>query len=161
MEVPKKLISFLNEKSVNYGILHHAETFTAQTIAAAEHVKGRHHAKVVMVKSGGGHLMTVLPADSRLDLEQLEKITGKPVSLEREAEFRDLFADCAPGTMPPFGDLYGVPTYVDRSLTGEDYIVFEAGTHTDALKLRYSDYERTAKPRVENFAVKLHPAKRT
>ena len=161
MEIPKKLISYLNEKKVNYEVLHHAEAFTAQTIAAAEHVKGRHHAKVVMVKSGGQHLMTVLPADSRLDLEKLEKVTGKPASLESEAEFKDLFPDCAPGTMPPFGDLYGVPTYVDRSLTNQGHIVFEAGTHTDAIKLRYSDYERTAKPRIEDFAVRLHSVKQT
>jgi len=149
----------LNDKKVGYEILHHPEAFTAQTIAAAEHIKGRHHAKVVMVKSGGEHLMTVLPADSRVDLEKLEKVTGKSTSLESEAEFKDLFPDCAPGTMPPFGDLYGVPTYVDRNLASEDYIVFEAGTHTDAIRLAYSDYERAAKPRVEEFAVKLQSVK--
>jgi Ala-tRNA(Pro) deacylase len=159
MEIPNKLINYLNEKKISYEILHHPEAFTAQTIAAAEHVKGRHHAKVVMVKSGGEHLMTVLPADSRVDLEKLEKLTGKSTSLEREAEFKDLFPDCAPGTMPPFGDLYGVPTYVDRNLASEDYIVFEAGTHTDAIRLAYSDYERAAKPRVEAFAVKLQSVK--
>ncbi|HXM27222.1 MAG TPA: YbaK/EbsC family protein [Chthoniobacterales bacterium] len=159
MEIPNKLINYLNEKKIGYEILHHPEAFTAQTIAAAEHVKGRHHAKVVMVKSGGEHLMTVLPADSRVDLEKLEKLTGKSTSLEREAEFKDLFPDCAPGTMPPFGDLYGVQTYVDRNLASEDYIVFEAGTHTDAIRLAYSDYERAAKPRVEEFAVKLQSVK--
>lgn len=157
MGIPKKLISYLNEKKVAYEILHHPEAFTAQTIAAAEHVKGRHHAKVVVVKSGGRHLLTVLPADSRVDLEKLEKVTGKPVSLESEAEFKGLFPDCAPGTMPPFGDLYGVPTYVDRSLTKKVCIVFEAGTHTDAIKVSYSDYERTAKPRIEDFAVSSIP----
>jgi Ala-tRNA(Pro) deacylase len=159
MEIPRKLISYLNEKKVPYEILHHPEAYTAQTIAAAEHVKGRHHAKVVMVKSGGQHLMTVLPADSRLDLEKLEKLTGKPAALESEAEFKELFPDCAPGTMPPFGDLYGVPTYVDQSLTKEDYIVFEAGTHTDAIKLNYSDYERTAKPHIQEFAIKRQAVK--
>jgi Ala-tRNA(Pro) deacylase len=161
MEIPRKLISYLNEKKVPYEILHHPEAFTAQTIAAAEHVKGRHHAKVVMVKSDDKHLMTVLPADSRLDLEKLEKLTGKPAALESEAEFKNLFPDCAPGTMPPFGDLYGVPTYVDKSLTKEDYIVFEAGTHTDAIKLNYKDYERTAKPHVQEFAIKNHALRHT
>jgi Ala-tRNA(Pro) deacylase len=160
MEIPNKLISYLNDKKIGYEILHHPEAFTAQTIAAAEHIKGRHHAKVVMVKSGGEHLMAVLPADSRVDLEKLEKVTGKPTSLETEAEFKHLFPDCAPGTMPPFGDLYGIPTYVDRKLADEDYIVFEAGTHTDAIRLAYSDYEQAAKPRVEEFAVKLQSVKR-
>ena len=161
MEIPNKLISYLNEKKIGYEILHHPEAFTAQTVAAAEHVKGRHHAKVVMVKSGGQHVMTVLPADYRVDLEKLETLTGKPASLENEADFKELFPDCAPGTMPPFGDLYGLPTLVDRNLTKEDYIVFEAGTHTDAIRLNYSDYERAAKPRVEDFAVKLQSVKRS
>ena len=159
MEIPKKLINFLNENKVTYEILHHPEAFTAQTIAAAEHIKGRHHAKVVMAKSGNQHLMTVLAANQRIDLEKLEKIAGEPVSLESEKEFESLFPDCAPGAMPPFGVLYGLPTYLDKSLAEEDYIVFEAGTHTNAIKLSYSDYDRIAKPRVEDFAVKLHPLK--
>jgi Ala-tRNA(Pro) deacylase len=159
MEIPQKLINYLNEKKVNYEILHHPEAFTAQTVAAAEHVKGRHHAKVVMVRSGGEHLMTVLPADCRIDLEKLEKVTGNPTYLEGETDFKGLFPDCAPGTMPPFGDLYGLPTYMDKSLAEEDYIVFEAGTHTDAIRLNYTDYERTARPRVADFAVKLHSIK--
>src|SRR5438132_11164384 len=99
MEIPNKLINYLNEKEVGYEILHHPEAFTAQTIAAAEHIKGRHHAKVVMVKSGGEHLMTVLPADSRVDLEKLEKVTGNQPSLESESEFKDQFPICVPGTM--------------------------------------------------------------
>jgi Ala-tRNA(Pro) deacylase len=157
MEIPKRLIDLLNKNNVSYEILHHPEAFTAQTIAAVEHIKGRHHAKVVMAKSGSGHLMTVLAANQRIDLEKLENISGEPTSLETENDFMALFPDCAPGTMPPFGNLYGLPTYVDKTLAQEDYIVFEAGTHTDAIKLSYHDYERLAKPRVEDFAVKLHP----
>jgi Aminoacyl-tRNA editing domain len=82
-----------------YEILHHPEAFTVQTIAAAGHIKGRHHAKVVMVKSGGQHLMTVLPADHRADLQKLEKIAGEPASLETEEEFESLFPNCAKGAM--------------------------------------------------------------
>jgi Ala-tRNA(Pro) deacylase len=80
-----------------------------------------------------------------------------PVWIENEAEFKELFPDCLPGTMPPFGDLYGLPTYVDHRLTQEDYIVFEAGTHTHSIKISYADYERAAKPHIAEFAVKFHP----
>ena len=160
MPIPERLVTYLREKKVAFEVLHHQEAFTAQTIAAVEHIKGRHHAKVVMVKSGAEHLMMVLPADCRIDLEKLETLIGKPASLESEAEFKALFPDCAPGTMPPFGDLYGLPTYVDRSLTKEDFIVFEAGTHTDAIRLKYDDYERVANPLVEDFAIKLHAIKK-
>jgi Ala-tRNA(Pro) deacylase len=159
LKIPKRLVDCLKESKVDYEILHHPEAVTAQRIAQAEHVKGRHHAKVVMVKSGEQHLMTALPADHQIDLKKLKKILGKVVSLDKEAEFKSLFPDCAVGAMPPFGNLYGVPTYVDKSLSQEDYVVFEAGTHTDAIKLRYHDYEKVVKPRVEDFAIKVQPMK--
>jgi Ala-tRNA(Pro) deacylase len=159
LKIPKQLIDCLKENKVDYEILHHPEAVTAQRIAQAEHVKGRRHAKIVMVKSGEQHLMTVLPADHQIDLKKLKKAVGKAVSLDTEQEFKPLFPDCAVGAMPPFGNLYGVPTYVDKSLSQEEYIVFEAGTHTDAIKLSYRDYEKIAKPRVEDFAIKIHPMK--
>src|SRR5205809_8062003 len=159
MEIPKRLIDCLNENKVQYQILHHPEAVTAQRIAQAEHVKGRHHAKVVMVKSGDQHLMTVLPADHQIDLEKVEKAIGEAVSLGKEQEFTTLFSDCAIGAMPPFGNLYGLPTYVDQSLAEQDYIVFEAGTHTEAIKMSYRDYEKIVKPKVNDLAIKLQPMK--
>ena len=78
MKIPKQLIDCLNESKVRYEILHHPEAITAQRIAQAEHVKARHHAKVVMIKSGGEHLMAALPADHQIDLEKFAKAIGKP-----------------------------------------------------------------------------------
>jgi Ala-tRNA(Pro) deacylase len=159
MKIPKQLIDCLNENKVRYEILHHPEAVTAQRIAQAEHVKARHHAKVVMVKSGEQHLITVLPADHQIDLEKAAKAIGKAASLDAEQEFKSLFPDCVTGAMPPFGNLYGLPTYVDTRLAKQDYIVFEAGTHTDAIKLSYGDYEKIVKPRVEDLAVKIQSMK--
>jgi Ala-tRNA(Pro) deacylase len=159
MKIPKRLIDCLNESKASYEILQHPEAVTAQRIAQAEHVKGRHHAKVVLVKSGAQHLMTVLPADYHIDLAKVEKGIGKAAVLDTEQEFKSLFPDCAVGAMPPFGNLYDMPTYVDKSLTQQDYIVFEAGTHTDAIKLSYRDYERIVKPQVADLAIKIQPMK--
>ena len=159
MKIPLQLIDCLNESKVRYEILHHPEAVTAQRIAQAEHVKGRHHAKVVMIKSGEQRLMAVLPADHQIDLEKVGKVIGKTASLDSEKEFKSLFPDCAIGAMPPFGNLYGLPTYVDKSLAEQDYIVFEAGTHSDAIKLSYRDYEKIVKPQVEDLAIKLQPMK--
>jgi Ala-tRNA(Pro) deacylase len=159
MEIPKQLIDCLNENNVDYEILHHAEAVTAQRIAHAEHVKGRHQAKVVMMKSGDEHLMMVVPADHQIDLEKVETVVGKPVSLERENEFKSLFPDSAIGAMPPFGNLYGLQTFVDKHLAEQEYIVFEAGTHTDGIIVSYRDYERVVKPRVEDLSINLHPMK--
>ncbi len=159
MEIPRRLIECLDENKVRYQVLQHPEVVSAQRIAQAEHVKGRHHAKVVIVKASDAHLMIVLPADYHIDLEKIEKAIGKPVSLGKEQEFKSLFPDCAIGAMPPFGNLYGLPTYVERDLAEQDYIVFEAGTHTDAIKMSYGDYEKIVKPKVNDLAIKLQPMK--
>src|SRR2546430_14561469 len=159
MSISKQLIDYLNQNNVEYGILHHVEAVTAQRIAQAEHIKGRHHAKVVMIRSGDQRLMTVLPADHQIDLEKVEKVIGKSVSLDRESEFKSLFPDSAIGAMPPVGNLYGLPTFVDKHLAEQDYIVFEAGTHTDAIKMSYSDYAKIVKPKVEDLAIKFQQMK--
>jgi Ala-tRNA(Pro) deacylase len=159
MGIPKQLFDCLNENKVRYEILHHPEAVTAQRIAQVEHIKGRHQAKVVMLKSGDQHLMVVLPADHHIDLEKVEKAIGKPVSLGKETEFKSLFPDSVTGAMPPFGNFYGLPTYVDKHLAEQDYIVFEAGTHTDAIKISYTDYANIVKPNVGDLAIKLHPMK--
>jgi Ala-tRNA(Pro) deacylase len=159
MEIPRQLTDYLSQNKVQYEILRHPEAVTAQRIAQAEHVKGRHQAKVVMIKAGDQHFMMVLPADHHIDLEKVQNAVGKPVSLGKENDFKSLFPDSAIGAMPPFGNLYGLATYVDKRLAEQDYIVFEAGTHTDAIKMSYSDYEKIVKPKVGDLAIKLHPMK--
>ena len=156
MGIPSRLVDVLNQGKARYQIIHHPEAFTAQELAAIEHVKGKHHAKVVIVKADGELIMTVLPADHRVDLEALNRATGKRTALATETEFKTVFPDCAVGAMPPFGNLYGVSTYVDKSLTEDEFIIFEAGTHTDAIKMSYPDYTRLANPKAVEFAVKLH-----
>src|SRR5258705_8514101 len=103
--------------------------------------------------------MWLLPTDHGLDFDKIKRKTGQAASLDAEKEFKPLFPDCAVGAMPPFGNLYGLPTYVDKRLAQEDYIVFEAGTHTDAIKMNYSDYEKIVKPKVEDLAIKFQPMK--
>ena len=159
MEIPTRLIELLERSKTRYEILHHPEAFTSHELAAIEHVKGKDRAKVVMVKSGEELLMAVLPTDHRIDLEKLAAVTGQPTSVAEEADFKELFPDCEIGTMPPFGHLYGVATYLDRSVTEADRLVFEAGTHSDAIKMKYADYERLEKPTMADFAVKQHQTK--
>ena len=159
MKIPKRLIDCLDQNKVRYEVLQHPEAVTAQRIAQAEHVKGGHHAKVVLVKAGNDHVMTVLPADHQIDLEKTSRAIGQPAALDREKEFKSLFPDCAVGAMPPLGNLYGVPTYVDKRLAEQNYIVFEAGTHSDAIKMNYSDYEKIVQPPVADLAVKIQPMK--
>ena len=153
MNIPCALLDCLNTNKIPYEILPHAKAFTARMAAATEHIGPNHQAKVVMVSSQKGPVMTVLPADRKLDLRKLERLTHERAFLQSEAEFAPAFPDCETGAMPPFGNLYGLPTYVDQHLAVEDYIVFEAGTYTDAIKISYRDYERAVKPQVADLVI--------
>jgi Ala-tRNA(Pro) deacylase len=153
MSISAKLQKFLDEHQVKYHVLRHHETYTAPEIAAALHVPGKELAKVVIVKADHEFLMAVLPANFRVNLRELAQATGADkVELATEGEFQNLFPDCEVGAMPPFGNLYDLPVYVDVSLTEDKEIVFEAGSHREAIKMTYADFERLVHPKVIRFA---------
>ena len=130
----------------------HQEAYTAPEIAHALHVSGKELAKVVMVKVGERFVMTVLPSNLRLDLKRLKEVFGtSQVRLATEEEFKGLFPDCQVGTMPPFGNLYGLEVYVDQALTADEEIVFQAGSYVVAMKLRYQDFANLVHPSVVEF----------
>ena len=121
---------------------------------------GKEMAKVVVLEVDGRLVMGVIPGSQRINLNTAKASLGaKSVKLATEAEFISRFPECEIGAMPPFGNIYGVPTYVDKSLAEEDYIVFEAGTHTEAIRLNYRDYEKIVKPQVKDLAIKIQPMK--
>lgn len=159
MSCKEKLETYLRDNKVPYQVQHHALAYTAQEVAASEHVPGKMLAKVVMVKADGKMVMLVLPAPERVNLAQVSAVLGaKDVSLATEAEFAGLFPDCEVGAMPPFGNLYGVPVYVDKELAEDDVIVCQDGTHTDTLSLKYADFERLVKPKVADLGSIPRPA---
>jgi len=152
-----RLKDLLENQRIPYEVLTHSEMFTAQEIAAACHIAGKEMAKVVIVKDRNRFVMAVLPASWRLDLRKLKEVLGSPdVRLAAESEFKALFPDCAPGAEPPFGNLYKLDVYVDRSLTEDKKIYFNAGNHFETVGMPYPDFDRLVKPRVAEFAVHLH-----
>jgi Ala-tRNA(Pro) deacylase len=153
MPILKKLQQFLEGEKVPYEVLTHRQAFTAQEVAQAQHVPGVELAKVVILRSGGAFLMTVLPAPYHVDLDKAKAVLGKSdLVMATEAEFQGLFPQCEPGAMPPFGNLYGLPVYVDQTLTRDDDIVFNAGTHTQTVKMKYADFARLVQPKLGSFA---------
>lgn len=149
-----KLIDYLDEKGVKYVVLRHSQAFTAQEVAAAAHVPGGELAKTVMVQVDGEPAMAVLPASRHIELERLAEATGAEVRLAGEDEFQSLFPSCELGAMPPFGNLWEMPVWMDESLQDDPEIAFAAGTHTELVRLSRADYERLVQPRVAAFAVK-------
>jgi Ala-tRNA(Pro) deacylase len=124
-------------------------------VAASEHVPGRMLAKTVMVLADGEMVMLALPAPYQVDLEMAAAALGvDETRLAEEEEFEDSFPDCEVGAMPPFGNLYGVPVYVERTLAEDETIVFRSGTHTETMSVSYADFERLVEPTVAQFALR-------
>ena len=148
-----KLKGFLDSHHVKYVGISHSKAFTAQGIAAIAHISGRELAKTVVVKLDGDLAMAVLPASYQVDLEALRRLTGVlTAELATEHEFKRHFPDCETGAMPPFGNLYGIPVYVDETLTEDREIAFNAGSHYELIKMAYADFERLVKPEVMEFS---------
>ncbi len=147
MSCKEKLEVHLREHAVPFEVHHHPPAYTAQGVAQAEHVSGRTMVKVVMAFADGKMVMLAVPAPRHVDLVKAAEATGaKEVRLAHEDEFAAAFPDCDVGAMPPFGNLYGIPVYVDAELAEDESIVFNAGTHEDTIRMKYADFERLVKP---------------
>jgi len=149
----QKLREFLDGNQVKYVTISHSVAYTAQEIAASAHIRGKELAKTVMVMLDGELAMAVLPASYQLDLEKLKEVAGAAsVRLATEAEFKDRFPGCETGAMPPFGNLYGMKVFADETLTEDEEIAFNAGTHSELVRLAYADYARLVQPTVAKLA---------
>jgi len=146
-----KVEEFLRKEKIPYTKIHHPEVYTAQEVAATAHVPGREMAKVVVVKAADEFALAVCPADRQIDMKKLSKLADRKVRLANEGEMEDLFPDAELGAEAPFGSLYGMKTYVDSSLAENDEIAFEAGTHTDVVRIAYKDFEKAAEPEKGSF----------
>ena len=145
----QQLREFLDSRGVKYLTIRHSLAYTAQEIAASAHVSGKEMAKTLVVKIDGRMALVVLPASEKVDLHQVRDETGaRNVELATEAEFGSRFPECELGAMPPFGNLYGMETWVTESLTRDHEIAFNAGTHTEVIRMSYADFERLASPKV-------------
>ena len=152
MAISDRLKAFLQESRVKYAAAKHPVVYTAQEIAAAQHVPGRQLAKCVLVKTDRGPVLAVLPAIRLIDLKKLKALLGaKTLSIGKEADIKERFPDVEVGAMSPFGNLYQVPVVVDRELGESEEIVFNAGSHTDTIKMRYRDFAALVKPKAGPF----------
>ncbi len=155
MAIPVRLKTYLEENGIDYQVLYHPRVYTAQEVAAAQHVSGKDLAKVVMVKVDNELAMMVLPASCMLDMDKLKRIfQGRRVKLAIEEEFQGLFPDCEIGAMPPFGNLYDLQVYVDTALAEHPHIVFQAGSHVETISMAYSDFANLVQPEVADFAIR-------
>jgi len=151
----KKLKDFLSSHNIKYVTISHSPAYTAQEIAALSHISGKDMAKTVIVNIDNETVMLVLQASCGVDFDLLKKNVGADtIELASEQEFKNMFQGCETGAMPPFGNLYGMKVYVEERLTKDGEISFNAGSHTELIKMAYKDYENVVKPEVFKFAYK-------
>ena len=148
----KKLKDFLDKEKIRYVTISHSPAYTAQEIAACAHIPGKELAKTVMVRIEGQMAMLVLPSTRKVVLQELRELLGvEQAKFASEEEFKALFPECEIGAMPPFGNLYGMEVYVAPGLAENEEIVFNAGSHTELMKMAYRDFARLVKPQLLAF----------
>jgi Ala-tRNA(Pro) deacylase len=152
--VPASISSYLQQNGVTFSVVQHSIAYTAQEEAAATHVPAREWAKAVVCMVDDQPTLAVLPADYLVDFGRLRDACGaKAVRLASEAEMKPLYLECEVGAMPPFGPLYKQPVVVDTRLTSDPEILFNAGSHREAIRMRYRDFEALVKPTVADFGI--------
>lgn len=155
MKGTERVEAYLRTNKVPYQLHHHPLAYTADRVAASEHISGKLMAKVVLAFVDKELVMLVLSSNHSVNTISLGQLMeGRPVRLAHESEFAPIFSDCEVGAMPPFGPLYNVPVFVDKALTEQPVIYFQAGTHTDTISMRYSDYQKLVHLNILNLSVR-------
>ncbi|MHC4425412.1 MAG: aminoacyl-tRNA deacylase [Planctomycetota bacterium] len=148
-----RVIELLDKSAVRYEVSEHPPAFTAQQMAAAEHEPGKYVAKPVIIKADGRYMMCVLSACYKIDLGALKgQLGAESVELAEEKEIGKIFDDCELGAEPPFGNLYDLPTVMDKAIEKDDHITFQAGTHEKAIRMSMDDYQKLVEPKVLEFS---------
>ncbi len=148
-----RVIEFLDKSGVKYKVTRHEPAFTAQQMAAVEHEPGKYVAKPVVVKADGKYVMCVLPACYKIDLKALKgQLGAKSIKLAEEKDIGKIFDDCELGAESPFGNLYDLPTVMDKILEKDDHIAFQGGTHEKTIRMSMDDYRKLVAPKVLEFS---------
>jgi len=151
--IPASITNYLEQNHARYSVIPHRAAYTAQEEAAAAHVPGAAWAKSVVCVADDELFLAVVPASSTVDFDRLKRtVAADSVRLALESEFVPAYRECEPGAMPPFGDLFGQQIVVDAALAGDTEIAFNGGSHRDAIRMPYREFERLSHPTIATFA---------
>jgi Ala-tRNA(Pro) deacylase len=148
------VLDFVRSRGVWFEALLHRPASSSTKRARSAHVPGRSVAKAVLIRAGERFFVAVLPATSRIDLGRLCEVVGEPASQVRLAtsdELLELFPDCEPGVVPPFGRLYGLTTLIDTGMAESPEIIIGANTRHEGLRMRFRDFATLEQPVPASF----------
>ena len=138
--VTERLEVLLREAGAEFRVLEHAPVFTSEEAARVRGTTPEAGAKTLVVRAEGRYAHLVLPGNRRVDNARLRAVLGTRKLRFATAEELEMLTGCAPGAVPPFGNLFGFPVYVDAALTACEWIVFNAGSHTVSFTMRCEDF---------------------
>jgi Ala-tRNA(Pro) deacylase len=150
--IPSSLKAHLEKTHTNYSLVSHPPARSSQYAASLLHISGKEIAKSVVLRAGEQMLIAVLPASYHINLKTLSSLVGAPTQLPGEQECYKLFPDCQPGAVPPFGEIYGLPVYLDSSMAEDREVIFCAGTLSEGIRMTCTDFVRLVKPKICSFA---------
>ena len=149
------LDELLEKNHINYRCYNHPPTYTALETAEILHVTGYELAKTVILKLDGHYAMAVLPSCELIDFDKFKQQTGADtVTLAREVEFSELAPLCDSGCIPAIGNLFGLSVYVSTTLAEDEAISFNAGSHTEDIRMSFRDFEWLVQPRIMDFTTR-------
>ncbi|HOW83756.1 MAG TPA: YbaK/EbsC family protein [Spirochaetota bacterium] len=148
----ERIKRFLDENHVTYEFISHPREFSSTRTCQAAHVHGNEFAKTVILKMDGRLVMCVVTANQMVFPGYMKNFfNAKNIEIASESDFKNAFPDCEVGAMPPFGNLYGVDEFISMDLTRDEYIAFNAGSHTELIRMKFSDFEKLVHPRIVNL----------
>ena len=155
MSSKKRVKDFLDELHIHYITMQHPTAYTAQELAHMMHISGKLFAKTVILRADGEYMMAIVPATHKVNFNLFKKVAMvNNVELAHEDDFMKLFPQCEVGAMPPFGNMYEMTTYVDKTIAEDDEIYFNASNHFEAIKMKYKDFQKLVHPIVGTFAIR-------
>lgn len=149
MPITRRLKELFDREKISYEVYNHPLAYTAQEIAQRQHFSGDQMAKVVMLQVDGQLVMAVITGNQKIHLPTVcESLAARDARLATEDEFTSRFPECEIGAMPPFGNLFDLPVYVDPQVAEDESIYLNAGNHAQTVRIRYKDFVRVVEPRV-------------
>lgn len=152
----RTLIDFLDEQKAKYKIFEHGHIRTAEQASLVRNVPMSQGVKSLIFKahkeSGDEFVLVLVRGDKRVDNEKLSKLlNAKNTKLASHDEVKEK-TGCEVGSVHPFGNLYGIDVYMDRTILENDDVSFSAGTHNHSITMKAKDLVALVKPRVEDLA---------
>ena len=135
MSISTTLRSYLEDHGRPYELLHHARALTSMETAEAAHVPGDQLAKTLLIEDDTGYMLAVIPSTHRLEFRALRERFGHQFGLATEGDMGVFFNECETGSMPPFGEAFGLRVVVDNALLEAEDVYCESGDHTQLVHL--------------------------